>query len=62
MPFLADIKASTLNGDDPKELINSIVKQNNEWGREISNENRTKIINDDTGTPRILIGYQENGF
>ena len=62
MPFLADIKASTLNGDDPKELIAGIVKQLNEWGREISNENRTKIINDDTGTPRILIGYQEDGF
>jgi hypothetical protein len=62
MPFLADINSSSLNQDDPQKQIQSIVRQLNEWGREISNENRTKIINDDSGIPRILIGYQEDGF
>lgn len=62
MPFLADINSSSLNQDDPQMQLQAIVRQLNEWGREISNENRTKIINDDSGTPRILIGYQQDGF
>jgi hypothetical protein len=62
MPFLADINFSSLNEDDTQKQLQAIVRQLNEWGREISNENRTKIINDDSGIPRILIGYQENGF
>ena len=62
MPFLADINFSSLNQDDTQKQLQAIVRQLNEWGREISNENRTKVINDDTGTPRILIGYQEDGF
>ena len=62
MTFLPDIITNKLQGADPQTQIDSMVKQINEWGREISNENRTKIINDDTGTPRILIGYQEGGF
>lgn len=62
MPFLADINFSSFNEDDTQKQLQSIVRQLNEWGREISNENRTKIINDDSGIPRILIGYQQDGF
>jgi hypothetical protein len=61
MAILPDIKPNRLT-DDPQEQINSITRQMNEWGRIISNESRTKIINDDSGTPRILIGYQQDGF
>lgn len=62
MPFLADINFGPLNQDDIQKQLQSIVRQLNEWGREISNEERTKITNDDSGTKRLLIGYQENGF
>ncbi len=34
----------------------------NEWGRVLSNEDRTNITKDDAGDNRLLIGYQENGF
>lgn len=62
MPLLKDISASSINKDDVQKQIDSIVKQLNEWSRQISNESRTLIIKDDAGTPRILIGYQEDGF
>lgn len=62
MPFLPDIIASSLSGDDPEAQIKSVIKQLNEWGRTISNESRTNITKDDSGTQRLLIGYQEDGF
>lgn len=39
-----------------------MVKQLNEWGRALSNEDRTNLTKDDAGTNRLLIGYQEDGF
>lgn len=56
MPVLQDISASSINADDPQKQIQSIVKQTNEAFRAISNETRTNIYKDDSGTPRILIG------
>lgn len=59
MPLLPDIKTSGIQGEDQ---LSGVVKQINEWGRQISNETRTLIINDDSGTPIILIGFLQDGF
>lgn len=61
MPLLKDISVGAA-GDDPNEKIDKLVKQLNEWGRAISNEDRTDITKDDAGIQRLLIGYQQNGF
>lgn len=65
MPILPDIRAGSLNSDDPQRQIESIVQQLNEWGRLISNEDRTRIIKSDSGVEAITIGQLptgENGF
>jgi len=62
MPFLEDIIATKLSGEDPQAQIASVVKQLNEWGRKISNESRTNLTKDDAGVQRLLIGYQQDGF
>lgn len=62
MPLLPDLNFSSINTNDPQKQLESLVKQLNEWGRLISNEDRTKIIKDDSGTERLLQGYQEDGF
>jgi len=56
MPILGDISASSINADDPQKQIESVVKQVNDWGRALSNETRTDVYKDSTGTNRILIG------
>lgn len=61
MPILPDISASSINADDPKRQIESIVKQINNWGRDISNERRTDVYKDNSGTNRILIGVLPDG-
>lgn len=62
MPLLPEINVGALKGDDPQVQVESIVKQLNEWGRLISNEDRTKIIKDDSGTQRFLQGYRQGAF
>lgn len=62
MPLLTDISSGKFSEDDPNARMNSITRQMNEWGRQISNEDRTKITKDDTGTNRLLQGYQKDGF
>lgn len=62
MPLLPDISSGKFSEDDPNARMNSITRQMNEWGRQISNEDRTKITKDDTGTNRLLQGYQKDGF
>lgn len=61
MALLNDIGVGAA-GDDPNKKIESLVKQINEWGRILSNEDRTNITNDDSGKERLLIGYQQGGF
>ena len=61
MPFLQDISASSLNADDPQRQIESVVKQLNQWGRSLSNETRTDVYKDNSGTNRILIGVLPDG-
>lgn len=58
-PLLPDINHSALSDD---QKLPRIVEQVNQWGRLISNEERTKIIKDDAGTPRLLQGFQQAGF
>jgi len=62
MAKLQDISTGAINKDDIARQIEAMQKQLNEWGRLISNEDRTKIITDDSGTERFLQGYQEGGF
>lgn len=56
MPTLEDIKIGALPGDNPEEQIEGIVRQLNEWGRRISNEEITKIIKSDQTTEAMKIG------
>lgn len=60
-PLLPDVNLGAL-GDEADKKIESLTKQINEQNRLISNENRTKIINDASGTPRILFGEGPNEF
>lgn len=62
MPLLPDITTGALPGDDPDKKLDSMARQVNEWGRLLSNEKRTDITKDDSNTPRLLIGYQKDGF
>ena len=62
MANLKDLSVGTIAGDDPQKQIESLVKQLNEWGREISNEGITKIYKDDAGTQRVLLGKGADGF
>lgn len=61
MVLLNDVNLGAL-GDDSQDQIKSLVKQINEQGRLISNEDRTKIIKDASGTPRILFGEGPDQF
>lgn len=61
MPILPDIQTSAIPGDNPEQKIESIVRQVNEWGRTISNEKRTDIYKDNSGTNRIIIGVLPDG-
>lgn len=61
MALLPDLQLGAV-GDDPTQKIESLVKQLNEWGRLLSNEDRTKLTKDDAGVQRILHGFQLDGF
>ena len=56
MPLLRDISFSSINQDDFQMQMKSVVKQINEWGRLISNEDITRVYKDNSGTNRIIIG------
>lgn len=62
MALLEDVGIGAINNDDPQKQIESVVKQTNEALRQLSNEDRTKIIKDDSGTQRLLTGFQQDGF
>lgn len=56
MADLQDISTAALDGSTPDEKINSVIRQLNEWGRNISNESVSLIQNADDGTVRIIQG------
>lgn len=63
MALLPDINVGgVLTSGDVEAKLNSLTKQVNEWGRIISNESRTSVLNDDSGTPRMLTGFHKDGF
>lgn len=61
MPILQDISVSSINKDDPQKQMESMAKQLNDWGRALSNEKRTDVYKDNSGTNRILIGVLPDG-
>jgi hypothetical protein len=57
MPNLPELKLSAVNGDDPKGQIEALIGQLNEWGRLISNENKTRVMRGDfDGEKNLYIG------
>lgn len=60
MPLLHDI-AIGASDEDPTRKIESVVRQVNEWGRQLSNERLTDVYNDNSSTPRIIIGVLPDG-
>lgn len=61
MPLLPDISASSLHKDDPQGQVEALIKQLNEWGRLISNENKTRVMKGDfEGDKNIYIGDLPN--
>lgn len=61
MPFLPDVQLSALPGENAEQKLDSLVKQINEWGRMLSNEKRTEVYKDNSGTNRIIIGVLPDG-
>lgn len=61
MPILQDITVSSINQEDPQKQMESMARQLNEWGRALSNEKRTDVYKDNSGTNRILIGVLPDG-
>lgn len=64
MAFLRQINASKLLEGDPQKQIESIVAQLNEWARQLSNEDITKVQRNDAGLLSIVTGKlsYENGY
>jgi len=62
MALLPDLTTGAINKGDPEKQNESLIKQLNEWGRQISNEGITKIFKDDSGTQRVLLGKGSDGF
>ena len=62
MALLKDVTSGSMFGEDYDKRLDSLAKQANENFRLLSNEDRTKLIKDDSGTERLLTGYQQGGF
>lgn len=58
MAFLEDIHIASA-GSDPAEMINTVVRQLNEWAREISNEKIATVQKGEDGQVRIVQGTQQ---
>lgn len=61
MANLPDVNLGAMLNDDPSQQAQAIVRQINEWGRKISNEDRTKLYKDEAGQNRIIIGLLPDG-
>lgn len=63
MPILQQISASAIAGSEPKEMLESVIRQLNEWAAEISNEKLASVQQGDDGSVRIVTGSQNvNGI
>ena len=61
MPFVDPINKGALSGQDPTVVIDSIVRQLNEWAAEISNEKIATVQRGENGNARIVQGAQRVG-
>lgn len=61
MANLQDIGSGAVPAEDPAKQVESVIRQVNEWGRALSNEDRTKLYKDNSGKNRIIIGLLPNG-
>lgn len=61
MPQLQDVSVSSIHSDDPQKQMESMAKQINQAFRALSNETRTEVYKDNSGTNRILIGIWPDG-
>lgn len=63
MPDLQEVRIGALNGQ-PEEQVQSVVRQLNEWSRQISNESITRVQKNDSGNTAIVSGKlpYENGY
>lgn len=61
MPFLQPVNVSSIAGDNPRDWVESLVRQLNEWAAEISNEKITIVQRGDDGNVRIVQGTQKVG-
>lgn len=64
MAIIPDVKVSAIQDFDTKEQIESLVRQLNEWARQISNEDITLVKRGDDGKIRLIQGKlpYENGY
>lgn len=60
MPNLPDINSASLY-DDPGKRLDAVTRQVNDAFRLITNESITTVYNDNSGTPRIIIGVLPDG-
>lgn len=60
MAILGDVQVGSLSNDE-RQMIHSIVKQVNEWARQVSNEDLVKIYKDQSGTNRRMVGLLPDG-
>lgn len=58
MPYLDSISVSALGSSDPKEMIDSLVRQLNAWAAEISNEKIATVQRNPDGNVSIVQGSQ----
>lgn len=59
MPFVEPIQISVLSGSTPEAMVESVVRQLNEWAAEISNEKITQVQRGEDGSVRIVQGLQD---
>lgn len=59
MPLLRDLSVGAIS-DEPDKKIDAIVSHLNEWGKEISNENTTRVMKRSNGKEGLVIGQQSD--
>jgi hypothetical protein len=61
MAELPDLKLGALEPEDVQAQLSSVIKQLNEWARELSNENFVKIVKSDSGIETLMMGRLPSG-
>lgn len=61
MAYLRDISIGAIQGEDADAKVASVVKQLNDWGRAISNEDLAKVYKSSEGYEAVTIGQLPEG-